>query len=244
MDTLVEVKGDTGKGAHPIARRTLVSGNQASTIRVGYTFNSYNTGLDASYPASNTSLVGNHGESPAAQAHLARPSQAAHSRRTGYAGFHLPMSGRRHWPEQPRAGKHSQSQPQWRGATHHRCLRQRLKPALALRRPDRRNRSSCSRHPPPERATDRRPGNHEQFRQVADRIVAGAVVRVADAGTRRLNRAIGEVPRPRPDGEQFELSERRHTNKWTRSQVAYFRAAILTFQLWPVRFTVVSRVMV
>jgi hypothetical protein len=41
------------------------------------------------------------------------------------------MSGRRHWPEQPRAGKHSQSQPQWRGATHHHCLRQRPKPALA-----------------------------------------------------------------------------------------------------------------
>ena len=44
-------------------------------------------------------------------------------------------------------------------------------------------------------------------------------------------------PRPRPGGEQFKLSERRHTNMWTRSQVAYFRAAILTFQLWPVRFT-------
>ena len=61
METLVEVKGDTGKGAHPTARRTLVSGNQASTIRVGYTFDSYNTGLDATYPASNTSLVGNQG---------------------------------------------------------------------------------------------------------------------------------------------------------------------------------------
>ena len=61
METLVEVKGDTGKGAHPTARRTLVSGNQASTIRVGYTFDSYNTGLDATYPASNTSLIGNQG---------------------------------------------------------------------------------------------------------------------------------------------------------------------------------------
>ena len=57
----VEVKGDTGKGAYPTDRRTLVSGNQASTIRVGYTFDSYNTGLDATYPASNTSLVGNQG---------------------------------------------------------------------------------------------------------------------------------------------------------------------------------------
>ena len=63
-------------------KSTLVIGDQASTIRVGYTFDSYNTGLDATYPASNTSLVGNRG-SAAASAPPGRPSQVAHSRRTG-----------------------------------------------------------------------------------------------------------------------------------------------------------------
>ena len=59
LDTMDRVKDATGKGAHPAARGTLVSGNQASTIRVGYTFDTYNTGYRATHPASDSLLVGN-----------------------------------------------------------------------------------------------------------------------------------------------------------------------------------------
>ena len=59
QDMLAGIKDETGKGGHPAARDALVSGNKASTIRVGYTFDTYGTGLTGAYPASNTSLVGN-----------------------------------------------------------------------------------------------------------------------------------------------------------------------------------------